>query len=41
MAEKPEVVVRKVNLSEIKHIEADLLISLNELKFNVDTEEEF
>ena len=41
MAEKPEVVVRKVNLSEIKHIEADLLIALNELELNVDTEEEF
>lgn len=35
------MVVRKVNLSEIKHIEADLLISLNELELNVDTEEEF
>ena len=41
MAEKPEVIVQKVNLNNIKHIEADLLISLNEIDSSINTKEEF
>ena len=41
MAEKPEVIVWKVNLTNIKYIEPDLSISLDEINWSIDTKEEF